>query len=166
MPYEAPVVQDRADFSQPLDALAPEPLPAVPDEIADDILSESPPEHGWLGKGFVGALYTLAPVQLIFALYVLTSGPYRDVLGISTVAGMLPMVLFLPLLFLWVAHSVQGFKLQGWGVAMLLLLLAAFSTLRLLMGDPDGIQILAALATGALEIAWISYFWSRKPDFT
>jgi hypothetical protein len=180
--YEPPILQDRAGPADPADQLAAGSLPMaadergwpgddeiVADEDGDEMLGESPPEHGWLGKGFVGALYTLAPVQLIFALYtlyVLASGLSLDALGISSVVGMLPMVLFLPLLFLWVARSVQTFKLTGWGVAMAMLLFAAFSTLRLLLGDPDGIQILAALATGALEIAWISYFWSRKPDFT
>jgi hypothetical protein len=162
MTYEPPTLQDQADSSPPAEALTAEALPAVADdEIDDGILGESPPEHGWLGKGFVWAMYALVPLSLIGA-GILLSGGWE----IGTVAGMLPMLLFFPLLYLWLARSVQTFKLQGWGVAMLMLLLAAFSTLRLLLGNPDGIQILAALATGALVIAWISYFWNRKPDFT
>jgi hypothetical protein len=167
MPHESPTFPNRADPSPPVDALAAGDVPAVAEyALPDDILGESPPEHGWLGKGFVGVLYTLAPLQLIFALYMLFGGLYLDVFSAGEIAGLMPMVFFVPLLFLCVARSIQTFKLAGWGVAMLVLLVALFSTLRLLMGDPDGIQILAAFGTAALEIAWMRYFWIRRPDFT
>ncbi|HYW13945.1 MAG TPA: hypothetical protein VE871_18420 [Longimicrobium sp.] len=167
MPYEPPTLQDRADPSDSADELVAQALPMVADagiagdETADDMLGESPPEHGWLGHGFVWGLYTLVPIQLFAGIYLLTTGwKYGGAIG------MLPLILFIPALNLWLARSVQTFRLHGWGVAMLMLLFAAFSTLRLLLGNPDGIQILAALATGALEIAWIRYFWGRRPDFT
>lgn len=161
MPYEQPVVHDRSDNSPPAQAAPAVAFGELPGELSDDILGESPPEHGSLGYGFVGLLYTIAPLQLALGVYILATDwdPGMTV-------GMLPAVLFFPLLYVWLARSIQRFRLQGWGVAMLGLLLAAFSTLRLLLGDPDGIEILVSLATGALEVAWIRYFWMHRPDFT
>lgn len=45
-----------------------------------------------------------------------------------------------------------------------MLLPGCFSTLRL--GDPHGIRLLAAPATGALEIAWDQLLPERRPDRT
>ncbi|HST62797.1 MAG TPA: hypothetical protein VLK84_29090 [Longimicrobium sp.] len=161
MQFEQPTVHDQSDPSPLVDAKPAAVFGETSAELADDLLGESPPEHGWLGHGFIWGLYTLVPIQLAAGVYLLAAG-----WSFGAAAGMLPLILFFPLLYLWLARSIQTFKLTGWGVAMLVLLTALFSALRLLLGDPDGIQILTALATGALVIAWISYFWNRKPDFT
>jgi hypothetical protein len=159
MPYE-----QRAACSWP-DA-APQdgvPVTSAGTEAAPDILEESPPEHGWLGIGFVWAVYALVPLHLASGVYILTAvRKFGVVNGMDT----LPIYFFLALLYLWLARSVQTFKLRGWGVGILMLLISLVASMRLLLGDSDGIRVLAGFATMALEIAWIRYFWMRRPDFT
>jgi hypothetical protein len=129
-------------------------------EPQDEMLAESAPEHTGLGNGFVWTAYAAVPISLLASFRLLM---LPDELG--TKLGLLPMLLFSPLLMLWLGRAVQVFDVRGLGVAMLMVLAMLLNGLRVLPAADTAWEILWGLVTVPLAIAWLRYFVMRFPDF-
>src|SRR5687768_14397955 len=82
-------------------------------EAPDGMLGESPPEHSWLGKGLVWTLYAIAATAIVWVLRLAATD---ETTPVSTKIILLPMFLFLPAVYIWLARAIEKFRLLGFGV--------------------------------------------------
>jgi|GEM_PF-4858844 len=160
-----PFVVGQGTYPRPEELTAPpvvreeaEPAP----EAADEMVGESPPEHTWLGKGLVWTLYAIAATAIVWALRLAAADEKTP---ISTELILLPMFLFLPAVYIWLARAIEKFRLVGFGVGLIMLAGMLMSGWQLLTSAdtlPGGI-----LAGGLviLCVAWIGYLCARFSDF-
>jgi hypothetical protein len=161
MPHaEQPTVADWIEPSLPATSFALAAEAGEAGEPQDEMLAESAPEHTALGNGFVWTAYAAVPIALLASFRLLM---LPDELG--TKLGLLPMVLFSPLLMLWLGRAVQVFDVRGLGAAMLMVLAMLVNGLRVLAVADSAWEILWGLVTVPLAVAWLRYFVMRYPDF-
>ena len=156
---EIPRDSDAAELA-PLD----EDLAPAETEEEDGILGIGTPEHGWVGKAFVGSLGALGVVSTGRVLYrVLT-----DLGGFTLweTLGTLPMMLFHGVLSMWVAWKIHNFRLVGLGLAFIFLLLSLYAAITRLLAARDVVEIMLCFLVAGLSILWLGYLWTRRSDFS
>lgn len=137
----------------------------------DDIVGVGTPEHGWLGKAFILAVYAglTGPALL---LYYLVAWPWQSV-GITVLT--LAMVCGSAAAIIAFARGVERFRDWAWYVGMFVLITSVFGGAGAVaqmiekQSFDDAVGAIARIVLRGLSIpmalVWIAYFWSRRADF-
>jgi hypothetical protein len=125
----------------------------------DQVVGQAPPEHTWVGKGFVWMLYAFAAGCAIAAFdMAAAAGDARSV--------MLLVLLFFPAAIVWLARSVEKFRLAGFGSVVLALLAMFTGGVEMVRDSGSPLDILLGGGLLVLVSVWTGYFLTRFRDFT